>query len=217
MTKPITVMSVEPNSGEALGMVWSASARYEIAPAPDGLALVHDFVNTISAGRPRETDLLGSLPDAQAWLDRALATWAAQSRQSAVPVHLTAHDLEELLGLRAELRRLLAPPVGGDGHDAPAIHVAATALRLDRGGHAVLEPRGQGWRYFAAVVLLEVFQAQQAGGWRRLKICRNARCGAAFYDSSRNNSGVWHSAKLCGNPENLRAHRARRRVRTSGI
>nr|GLK33212.1 hypothetical protein GCM10017611_00540 [Rhodococcus wratislaviensis] len=194
-------------------MGWSASARYEIAPAPHGLALVHDFVNTISAGRPREIDLLGGLPDGQAWLDLALATWATQSGQSAVPVHLAANDLEELVGLRAELRRLLASPGEGDGHVAPPVHVAAAGLRLDRGGHAVLEPRGQGWRYFAAVVLLEVFQAQQAGAWRRLKICRNARCGAAFYDSSRNNSGVWHSAKLCGNPENLRAHRARQRVR----
>ncbi|MCQ4118310.1 CGNR zinc finger domain-containing protein [Rhodococcus tibetensis] len=207
---------MEPNSGEGLAMEWSASARYEIAPAPYGLALVHDFVNTISAGRPRAIDLLGGLPDAQAWLDKALANWAAQSGQSAAPVHLSAHDLQELIGLRAELRRLLAPPVGGDSHAAPAVNVAAAALRLDRGGRAVLEPRGQGWRYIAAVILLEVFQAQQAGAWRRLKICRNVRCGAAFYDSSRNNSGVWHSAKLCGNPENLRAHRARQRVRTPG-
>jgi predicted RNA-binding Zn ribbon-like protein len=205
---------MEQKPGEGSAMTWSACARYEIAPAPAGLALVHDFVNTISTGRPREIDLLGSLSDAQAWLDRALATWAARSGQSAAPVRLDAHDLEELVGLRSELLRLLEPRVSGGGHDAPAVHVAAAALRLDRGGHAVLEPRGQGWRYFAAVVLLEVFQAQQAGAWRRLKVCRNARCGAAFYDSSRNNSAVWHSAKLCGNPENLRAHRARQRART---
>ncbi|MEE1833726.1 CGNR zinc finger domain-containing protein [Streptomyces sp. SP17KL33] len=135
---------------------------------------------------------------------------------------LSESDLEELRGLRAELRRLLASrnDDGADAGDrtvAPAVHVAAAAVRMDRDGRAVLEPRGQGWRYVAALVLLEVFQAQQADTWRRLKICRNARCTTAFFDRSRNNSGVWHSTKTCGNPENLRAHRARQRVRTTGL
>ncbi|MFG2731567.1 CGNR zinc finger domain-containing protein [Streptomyces canus] len=204
-------------------MTWSASARYEVDPAPLGLALVHDLLNTIPAGRPRASDLLDDLADAQAWLDQALSCWGAQEAgQAAVQVHLTENDLEELRGLRAELRRLLASPHGdgtaGDDNDvAPAVHVAAAALRMDRSGRVVLEPRGQGWRYVAALVLLEVFQAQQADTWRRLKICRNARCTTAFFDRSRNNSGVWHSTKTCGNPENLRAHRARQRVRTAGL
>ncbi|MET7684792.1 CGNR zinc finger domain-containing protein [Streptomyces sp. NPDC005423] len=203
-------------------MVWSASTRYEVEPAPVGLALVHDLLNTISAGRPRAADLLDGLSDAQAWVDQALDCWARERGQVAAQVSLTESDLEELRGLRAELRRLLASR-DEDGTDtdeqavAPAVHVAAAAVRMDRTGRAVLEPRGQGWRYVAGLVLLEVFQAQQADAWRRLKICRNARCTTAFFDRSRNNSGVWHSTKTCGNPENLRAHRARQRVRTSGL
>ncbi|MFH9826639.1 CGNR zinc finger domain-containing protein [Streptomyces bobili] len=203
-------------------MVWSASTRYEVDPAPHGLALVHDLLNTISAGRPRAADLLDSLADAQAWVDQALGCWAQEAAQAAAEVHLTESDLEELRGLRAELRRLLASPHGdgprGDGNEVvPAVHVAAAALRVDRNGRVVLEPRGQGWRYVAALVLLEMFQAQQADTWRRLKICRNTRCATAFFDRSRNNSGVWHSTKICGNPENLRAHRARQRVRGAGL
>ncbi|MFD5160844.1 CGNR zinc finger domain-containing protein [Streptomyces hawaiiensis] len=203
-------------------MVWSASTRYEVEPAPVGLALVHDLLNTISAGRPRAADLLDGLSDAQTWVDQALDCWAQERGQVAAQVPLTESDLEELRGLRAELRRLLASR-NDDGTDAddrtvaPAVHVAAAAVRMDRNGRAVLEPRGQGWRYVAALVLLEVFQAQQADTWRRLKICRNTRCTTAFFDRSRNNSGVWHSTKTCGNPENLRAHRARQRVRTAGL
>ncbi|MFD5264847.1 CGNR zinc finger domain-containing protein [Streptomyces sp. NPDC058335] len=203
-------------------MVWSASTRYEVEPAPVGLALVHDLLNTISAGRPRAADLLDGLSDAQTWVDQALDCWAQERGQVAAQVPLIESDLEELRGLRAELRRLLASR-NDDGTDAddrtvaPAVHVAAAAVRMDRNGRAVLEPRGQGWRYVAALVLLEVFQAQQADTWRRLKICRNTRCTTAFFDRSRNNSGVWHSTKTCGNPENLRAHRARQRVRTAGL
>ncbi|MET7730405.1 CGNR zinc finger domain-containing protein [Streptomyces sp. NPDC005402] len=217
-------MSVEPDGQREGGvvMVWSASTRYEVEPAPVGLALVHDLLNTISAGRPRAADLLDGLSDAQAWVDQALECWARERGQVAAQVSLAESDLEELRGLRAELRRLLASR-DEDGMDtddqtvAPAVHVAAAAVRVDRTGRAVLEPRGQGWRYVAALVLLEVFQAQQADTWRRLKICRNTRCTTAFFDRSRNNSGVWHSTKTCGNPENLRAHRARQRVRTSGL
>ncbi|MFE3030843.1 CGNR zinc finger domain-containing protein [Streptomyces canus] len=203
-------------------MVWSASTRYEVEPAPVGLALVHDLLNTISAGRPRAADLLDGLSDAQAWVDQALDCWAQERGQVAAQVPLAESDLEELRGLRAELRRLLASrhDDGADADDqtaSPAVHVAAAAVRMDRSGRAVLEPRGQGWRYVAALVLLEVFQAQQADTWRRLKVCRNTRCTTAFFDRSRNNSGVWHSTKTCGNPENLRAHRARQRVRTTGL
>ena len=35
---------------------------------------------------------------------------------------------------------------------------------------------------------------------------------AAFYDESRNSSRVWHDVKVCGNPVNARASRARRRA-----
>ncbi|MET7690378.1 CGNR zinc finger domain-containing protein [Streptomyces sp. NPDC005483] len=203
-------------------MPWSASTRYEVDPAPLGLALVHDLLNTISAGRPRAADLLDDLAEAQAWVDQALDCWAHEAGQAVSQVRLTENDLEELRGLRAELRRLLAAPdgdgPGGDDADVvPAVHVAAAALRVERNGRVVLEARGQGWRYVAALVLLEMFQAQQADAWRRLKICRNARCATAFFDRSRNNSGVWHSTKTCGNVENLRAHRARQRVRPAGL
>ena len=61
------------------------------------------------------------------------------------------------------------------------------------------------------LVLAALLEGQQAGTARRLKTCRNPRCRVAFYDRSRNASGVWHSVRVCGNAINLRAHRERRR------
>jgi predicted RNA-binding Zn ribbon-like protein len=61
-------------------------------------------------------------------------------------------------------------------------------------------------------VYLECFVAQRTDTWRRLKTCRNERWAAAFYDKSRNNSGVWHDVKVCGNAANFRKSRERRRL-----
>jgi predicted RNA-binding Zn ribbon-like protein len=57
-----------------------------------------------------------------------------------------------------------------------------------------------------------LYEGQHAGTGHRLKTCRNPRCRVAFYDRSRNASGVWHSVRVCGNAINLRAHRERRRA-----
>ncbi|MFD8338947.1 CGNR zinc finger domain-containing protein [Streptomyces solisilvae] len=59
------------------------------------------------------------------------------------------------------------------------------------------------------MTLIEIFQAST---WQRLKLCRNDRCGIMFFDRSRNNSGIWHDVKVCGNTANLRAYRARQRA-----
>jgi len=63
--------------------------------------------------------------------------------------------------------------------------------------------------------LTEIHEAQLKDTWRRLKACKNERCQGAFYDRSRNNSGVWHDVHTCGNIANLRASRTRRKQRNS--
>ncbi|MGW1912965.1 CGNR zinc finger domain-containing protein [Streptomyces sp. NPDC002076] len=75
-----------------------------------------------------------------------------------------------------------------------------------------VEPRGTGWRQVASLALMEAYQAQYTDTLRRLKSCRNTRCLTAFYDRSRNNSGVWHDVRVCGNAANLRNYRARKRA-----
>jgi predicted RNA-binding Zn ribbon-like protein len=66
--------------------------------------------------------------------------------------------------------------------------------------------------WLRSAVFAQIVRAQGADTWRRLKLCRNPGCASAFYDRSRNNSGVWHNVHTCGNSANLRASRARRKA-----
>lgn len=193
-------------------MSWPATVRYDMESAPDGLALVQDLMNTVSAGKPRTTDLLADLGDAQAWLDRALAQWSEATGGTSPLVQLEARDQEELRAFRDDLRRAAGQ---GSGDLLSPLYSAAVSLQLGGDGQVRLEPRGSGWRRVAAIVLIEIFQGQEAGLWQRLKQCRNDRCGTVFFDRSRNNSGVWCDVKSCGNAANLRAYRARQRARSA--
>lgn len=191
-------------------MTWPATNRYELIGAPGGLGFVQDLINTQSAGRPRQAELLGDLESAQEWLDGALASWSALNDAAEDRILLRERDLEPLRDLRADLHALLA--TRADPSPAAAqLHSATVTARVHPDGTVRLEPRAEGWRRVASIVLIEAFVAQQQGTWRRLKVCRNERCRAAFYDRSRNTSAVWHDVRYCGNAINLRASRARKR------
>jgi hypothetical protein len=175
-----------------------AGDRLGVAPAPGGLWVVQDFVNTDAGGRP---DLLADAGSAQQW-------FAALGRP---PVVLTDRDRRKLADLRVRLRAALHHRDGAAAEWIVASGVSA-GLRLAGDGTVVTEPQGTGWRLVASVLLIELLRAQETNVWPRLKVCRNEACGTAFYDRSRNNSGVWHDVLVCGNAINLRASRARRRV-----
>jgi predicted RNA-binding Zn ribbon-like protein len=192
-------------------MSFEATGRYALPPAPAGLTLVQDLLNTIPAGRPRKPDLLASAELAGPWLATATRSWAAASGGSA-PV-LPAIGATELPALR-RLREAVRDAVRGDkdsDQPLPASLSGSLSLILDVTGRVRAAPRGTtaaGW--LRSAVLAELLEAQQADTRRRLKVCRNDRCSVAFYDRSKNNSGVWHDARVCGNAVNLRASRARR-------
>jgi hypothetical protein len=120
---------------------------------------------------------------------------------------LTTADLGKLRSLRATLADL----VGDDVASSPGLVSVPTAFELSESGDVRLTPAGSGWRWLASALWGEILLSQQAGTWRRLKQCHNSDCRSTFYDRSKNNSGVWHSVKVCGNAANLRASRARRR------
>ncbi len=197
------------------GMNRPASERYCLTPAPGGLALVQELLNTAPAGRPTPAelpDLLadGSLGVAQEWADLAVRDWARETGRADVRLALTDDDLPRLRCLRDQVRRALA--AGDRGGDAVRFTSAPVVVGLAGDGTLTVEPEGAGARWLASAVLAEGLLAQASGVWRRLKICRNEPCSAAFYDRSRNNSGVWHSVRGCGNAAHLRACRERRRV-----
>ncbi|MGW8767135.1 CGNR zinc finger domain-containing protein [Streptomyces sp. NPDC055815] len=143
---------------------------------------------------------------------------SAARREADRPGVLDADSLADLRAFRDELQTLVARGSGagqeeeGGGGAVPVLHTVTAALQLGEDGIVRREPRGTGWRRLAALVVAAAFEGQRADTRRRLKTCRDPRCKAAFYDRSRNNSGVWHDVKTCGNTANLRAYRARRRA-----
>lgn len=185
----------------------TASGRYRIDLAPGGLALVQELLNTIPAGRPRQPDLLATTEHAQCWLDTAVSLWASRTGADPPPAtDLTDRDLVKLRTLRDQLRAVAS----GSDLSGPE-PVGSLRLTLTGQGTITAGPRGHGAGWVSSAVLGEVYLAQQHNIWQRLKTCRNERCGTAFYDRSRNNSGVWHDVHVCGNAINLRASRARRK------
>nr|WP_231120873.1 CGNR zinc finger domain-containing protein [Mycobacterium colombiense] len=187
---------------------WVASQRYGCAAAPGGLGLVQDFLNTraIAGYGP---DLLADPEPAADWAAAAVRAWSAARGADLQPPELGDADLVRLRAVRATIERLAdGEPPGGRGAGGVAASIA-----LSESGEVRLDPAGSGWRWLASALWAEILLSQHAGTWRRIKRCHNHRCGSAFYDRSKNNSGVWHDVKTCGNAVNLRASRARRRER----
>jgi predicted RNA-binding Zn ribbon-like protein len=184
-----------------------ASERYAAAPAPVSLQRVQSFLNTRAAGRPTEPDLLTSPMSANSWL-RTL-DWPTKPR-------LSTDDLAPLRALRQALQTEIEADPNASAHARPSdlsrqLANLSFKLRLkDR--RLLLTVEGGSWRQVAGTVLGDILVAQQHGLWPRLKACRHALCSVVFYDSSKNQSRVWHNTSTCGNLINLRASRARRRV-----
>ena len=118
----------------------------------------------------------------------------------------------DLTKLRA-LRDTIAALVHGEAVDGSRMVAVSASFALSDTGEVRLEPVGSGWRWLASLLWGEILLSQQEGTWRRIKQCHKDGCDTTFYDRSKNNSGVWHNVKTCGNAENLRASRARRRDR----
>jgi predicted RNA-binding Zn ribbon-like protein len=183
-----------------------ATERYAAAPAPVSLRRVQSFLNTRSTGHPPEADLLAGPASANSWL-RTLE-WPARPR-------LTTDDLPPLYELREGLQAQLD---AGRTASEPRLEQDLARL-LDQlhwrmtldDGRLALSAEGEGWRQVAGTLLSDILLAQQHELWPRLKACRNPPCSVVFYDSSKNQSRVWHNTSHCGNLVNLRAARARQR------
>jgi len=193
-----------------MSAVWVASQRYGLASAPDGLALVQDFLNTRGI-EGYGADLLADTASAGEWAENAVGAWSAMRGTDVRPPALDDADLAKLRATRDTISGLVASePPSGRG-----VGPVSAAFELTDAGEVRLEPSGSGWRWLASALWGEILLGQHADTWRRIKQCHNHRCGSTFYDRSKNNSGVWHDVKTCGNAANLRASRARRRAANS--
>ncbi|MDT5347486.1 MAG: hypothetical protein QOH91_773 [Mycobacterium sp.] len=191
-----------------MSVQWAASHRYRLAAAPGGLGLVQDFLNTVGIGE-YGPDLLADEALAQTWAADAVRAWSALRGVDAQLPALNDADLPKLRALRGTIAKLVA----GAPADGRAIGSVSASFALSDTGEVRLEPSGSGWRWLASALWGEILLSQQQDNWRRIKRCHNHECESTFYDRSKNNSGVWHDVKTCGNAANLRASRARRRER----
>ena len=173
-------------------------------PAPDELALIEDFVNTVDEETGEEA--LGTPEALTAWLsEHGLAEHETFDHD----------DLAGAVALRENLRALLLANNGGelDPSVPAALSAAATRARLtvalDATGRASVTSQAGGIDRVAGRLLGIVAHAQAKGSWDRLKACPWHTCHVAFYDHSRNRSRTWCSMAVCGNRAKARTYRAR--------
>lgn len=172
---------------------WAAVARHGNRPAPGGLALVHDFLETRPAGT-YHPDLLGTAARARAWGMAAARAWSSSRGAHAPTTTMSEHDAYRLRELRTAVVDLVAgvpTAVALRAMPHPTMTLGGT------GDEIGWIPAGEGWRWFLGAILGEVVLSQHAGNWQRLKQCRNPTCGVTFYDSSWHNTGQWHNASTC--------------------
>jgi predicted RNA-binding Zn ribbon-like protein len=169
---------------------WLATTRFGLRPAPHGLALVEDFLNT---GAEATQDLLADITQAQAWSTRACHAWSLErdTEMSPAPVLIDGDDAR----LR-ELRDRLGGLVSGAG-TAACIGLGVTEFVLSAAGELHWQPTGNGWQWWSAAICTEVMLSQHSGTWQRLKLCGNDSCRVVFYDRSWNNSAELHAGHAC--------------------
>src|SRR5262245_16545180 len=92
--------------------IWLATARYRLRPAPGGLALVQDFLNS-RASEAHGPDMLRDSASAEVWAAHAVHAWSAHRATHCQPPTLTDHDTIKLRELRSLIEDGLAGvPVG---------------------------------------------------------------------------------------------------------
>ena len=181
-------------------------SRTDSEHVPHGLELVIDFVNTLDV--ETAADSIAHPGELGAWLaERGLLV----ERPAISPREHAA-----ALRLREALRELMLANNERDGDVGAAwseLERAARdgelAVHFTNAGAASLVPGARGVAGALSKLLAPVAAGLADGSWARVKACRAARCEWAFYDRSRNRSGVWCDMAVCGNRTKVRAYRSR--------
>jgi predicted RNA-binding Zn ribbon-like protein len=183
------------------------------ATPPHDLSLVIDFVNTLDIDE--QTDAITDASELREWL-------LARELLSPSDPPPGEDELHEALRLREALRALMLTHNGAPNDDRAAAQLESVARRGDLGvsftphGSVFVEACGEGVAAALARVLVPVAEAAGDDSWERVKACRADDCQWAFYDTSRNRSGVWCDMAVCGNREKVRAYRSRRSAPSPG-
>ncbi len=177
--------------------------------APGRLALVQSFLNSVDYEEGIEH--FGSAQKVQDW-------FAAQSLIGE-SMQLFSDDRDRVIEFREALRDIAGVNSGEElwegAIDRFAEALGSHALLLptvDNDGHIDLVPSGDGLDAAFAQLMLICQNARNDGTWQRLKLCRNPDCRWAFYDASKNRSGVWCDMAICGSRHKAREYRRRKQA-----
>src|SRR5271163_2992359 len=171
--------------------------------APNSLDLVIDFVNTLDL--EEGTDAIER--------PQALAQWLEDRELLGPGGRVSESDHADAIRLREALRELMLTNNGQAGDDRAARELERAARRGELGVHfgpapaVSLAPGAAGTAGALARLLVPVANALADGSWQRVKACRADDCKWAFYDRSRNRSGVWCDMAVCGNRTKVRTYR----------
>jgi predicted RNA-binding Zn ribbon-like protein len=187
---------------------WRGTSWNNPKPAPGGLGLVQDFMNT--RNHLQGGDLLESVEEA----DRRLAERGLLEMDESVG----ETGRRVLVDFREALRALLLANsgVGEPGPDVEGLNQFAASAALGvlfvADGRPTLGPvAGDGLaERVVARLLAEVFRAEAEGRWGRLKACQNPACRWVFYDASKNGLGRWCNMQVCGARHKMRRYRERK-------
>ena len=194
--------------------------------APGALELVREFVNTLDVETGR--DRLATPGGLREWLAEhslfrdGLAAGEPGGEGAPAGEAVTEVNVQRSRRVREAVRDLLLANAGEEvqGGAVAQLNEAAGRARLAlsfRGdGSWRLEPLAGGVDGAIGRLLAAVAAAMAEGTWSRLKACREERCHWAFYDHTRNRSGVWCDMAVCGNRTKVRVYRTRRGADSSG-
>ena len=178
--------------------------------APGELGTLKDFLNTVNLEMgPEELDS-----------PQALGKWLVESGLLESGAEVTAHDLARAVEVREAFRRVLYANTCHDEPDRGALATLSAAgsaagyrVWFDPHEGPRLESRGGGVDGALARLVAIMAQAMLDGSWTRFKACRRDSCRWAFFDWTKNQSGMWCSMAACGNREKARRYQARKRAR----
>lgn len=176
-------------------------------PAPEPLALVQRFVNSLDLDHA----------DEELTAPESLRDWFAERGLLSADERVSEGDLRRAIDVREGLRALLLANNGEELDEAAvgrldrAASRAGVRVSFDAGGEPQLVPDAVGVDGAIAQLMAIVAAARVDGSWERLKACPRHNCLWAFYDRSKNRSGRWCTMEACGNVEKARAYRQKRK------
>jgi predicted RNA-binding Zn ribbon-like protein len=172
--------------------------------APGELDTVRRFVN--SRDKEQGTDVIAD--------PAGLARWLADYELLAPDVEVGEADVRRAREVREALRAQLMANNGAepDPDAVKRLHAAAERAGIGltftpEGSH--LAPAAGGVDGAIGRLLTIVHAAEHDGTWMRLKACPWDTCHWAFYDNTKNASGVWCTMEVCGNRAKAKAYRER--------